>query len=326
MADLSLQDALNMFQTGVKQFGLTKALTEANESVQSIKSGIMKDSEQRVALANLAQGLTLRMQGLGASIPDIQQASKSVLGDQPATAQQAILQGSLTGNDELTQAGVESERLGRTGRLEELRAQEGIRERADVRRTEAQEASQSRLFAQQERLQSERLAQQEANNALKQEQKKPTPEEFKTAGFANRVDQAEKVFMDLQAKGFDASSIASGIERKLPNALRRAASQQQEQAERNFVNAVLRRESGAAISEGEFTNAQIQYFPRAGDTPEVLEQKRQNRLQVMGDLKAQAAPALKKSEQGGGLTAGAPAPGGAPSGGFDLRQFMKPKR
>ena len=46
--------------------------------------------------------------------------------------------------------------------------------------------------------------------------------------------------------------------------------QQVEQSQRDYVNAVLRRESGAAISNAEFDNARKQYFPqrwrqRAGD-------------------------------------------------------------
>lgn len=49
------------------------------------------------------------------------------------------------------------------------------------------------------------------------------------------------------------------------------------QAQRDFVNAVLRKESGAAISPSEFENARRQYFPMPGDSKEVIEQKRRNR-------------------------------------------------
>lgn len=50
-----------------------------------------------------------------------------------------------------------------------------------------------------------------------------------------------------------------------------------DQASRNFINAVLRRESGAVISQEEFDNAYRQYLPKPGDTKAVLEQKRANR-------------------------------------------------
>ena len=53
--------------------------------------------------------------------------------------------------------------------------------------------------------------------------------------------------------------------------------QQVEQAQRDFINAVLRRESGAVISDSEFANARTQYFPQPGDSPEVIAQKRRNR-------------------------------------------------
>lgn len=53
--------------------------------------------------------------------------------------------------------------------------------------------------------------------------------------------------------------------------------QQVEQSQRDYVNAVLRRESGAAISNSEFDNARKQYFPQPGDSAQVIEQKRRNR-------------------------------------------------
>jgi hypothetical protein len=61
--------------------------------------------------------------------------------------------------------------------------------------------------------------------------------------------------------------------------------QKYEQAKRDFVNAQLRRESGAAISQGEFTSAEKQYFPIPGDSPEVIKQKSANRraaVEAMG--------------------------------------------
>lgn len=53
--------------------------------------------------------------------------------------------------------------------------------------------------------------------------------------------------------------------------------QMAEQAQRDFVNAILRRESGAVISPSEFENAKKQYFPQPGDSPEVIQQKAANR-------------------------------------------------
>lgn len=49
------------------------------------------------------------------------------------------------------------------------------------------------------------------------------------------------------------------------------------QAMRDFINATLRRESGAAISASEYDNAIKQYFPQPGEPKEIREQKRANR-------------------------------------------------
>jgi len=44
-------------------------------------------------------------------------------------------------------------------------------------------------------------------------------------------------------------------------------------ASRNFIAAVLRKESGAAISDVEYLNGLKQYFPQVGDTAEVMQDK-----------------------------------------------------
>jgi hypothetical protein len=76
----------------------------------------------------------------------------------------------------------------------------------------------------------------------------------------------------------------TSLYRNLPDRIKPELIKQQEQAERNFVNAVLRRESGAVISKEEFENAAKQYFPQAGDTQAVLDQKRNNRNTVLNNL------------------------------------------
>lgn len=67
---------------------------------------------------------------------------------------------------------------------------------------------------------------------------------------------------------------------KLPywSSLQSELVQQQEQAEQNFINSILRKESGAAISPSEYANAQKQYFPQPWNDAALIEQKRKNRL------------------------------------------------
>lgn len=87
-----------------------------------------------------------------------------------------------------------------------------------------------------------------------------------------------------------------------PNMLKSSERQQMEQAQRDFVNAVLRRESGAAISESEFNNAKQQYFPQPGDTAQTIANKRASRdtaLQALGNMASRAVTAYGGAAGGG---------------------------
>jgi len=129
----------------------------------------------------------------------------------------------------------------------------------------------------------------EENEALK-------PNQAQAANFGHRMDQAESVFQELQQKGFNRADPSMSAQAGFLNVLPGGESfkpedlKRQEQAERNFVNAVLRRESGAAISKSEFDSAEKQYFPRAGDPDSVLQQKALNRQQAIQSMKAEAGP------------------------------------
>ena len=65
-------------------------------------------------------------------------------------------------------------------------------------------------------------------------------------------------------------------------------------ARRDFVNAVLRRESGAAIAPSEFESAERQYFPVFGDSQAAIEEKRRRR-KVATDLLIAASGADGKN-------------------------------
>lgn len=67
--------------------------------------------------------------------------------------------------------------------------------------------------------------------------------------------------------------------------------QQADQAQRDFINAILRRESGAVISESEFANARKQYFPQPGDSEAVIAQKAANRKNAINGVVRAAGPA-----------------------------------
>jgi hypothetical protein len=68
------------------------------------------------------------------------------------------------------------------------------------------------------------------------------------------------------------------------------AQQATDQARRNFVTAVLRKESGASISPSEFANEAQKYFPQPGDTDSVIRQKQNARNTAIRALEIQAGP------------------------------------
>lgn len=72
-----------------------------------------------------------------------------------------------------------------------------------------------------------------------------------------------------------------------------AAQQATDQARRNFVTAVLRKESGAVISPSEFAGEAQKYFPQPGDADSVIKQKQNARELAIKALEVQAGPGAK---------------------------------
>ena len=107
---------------------------------------------------------------------------------------------------------------------------------------------------------------------------KMTVDAAKNTGFLVRVRESNKILNDLEDQGtrFGQQNLDK-VPLGLGNYGRDTQFQQFDQARRDFVNAILRRESGAVIADSEFENANQQYFPVPGDSPEVIKQKRQNR-------------------------------------------------
>jgi len=101
--------------------------------------------------------------------------------------------------------------------------------------------------------------------------------EAKNAGFLERGNKSNAVLNELEGQGTSLYNSTIGNIPIVGNYARSQDAQKYDQAKRDFVNAVLRRESGAVISPNEFANAEQQYFPQPGDGPEVIAQKRANR-------------------------------------------------
>lgn len=124
---------------------------------------------------------------------------------------------------------------------------------------------------------------------------RPTTDQANAAGFYDRIRNSNEILSDpavTQAAMSLGQNTMNMAPMGLGNYLTSPEYQKYDQASRDFVNAVLRKESGAAISESEFNNARIQYFPQPGDTPEKIQQKANNRAIVIEAMKRTAGPAL----------------------------------
>jgi len=99
----------------------------------------------------------------------------------------------------------------------------------------------------------------------------------KAALYGTRSAQSDKVLKSLEDKISTTGLAAGQATGVVGNALMSSDQRRVDQAQRDFVNAVLRQESGAVISDAEFANAKKQYFPQPGDDPKVVAQKRANR-------------------------------------------------
>jgi len=142
--------------------------------------------------------------------------------------------------------------------------------------------------------------------------------------FGGRMQEADATLRRLAQQGDErASSIKTTVENVpvvgpvLGGAANMAlgvlapGAQQVEQAQRDFINAVLRRESGAVIADSEFDNARKQYFPQPGDSDAVKSQKAANRQRAI-QLMLEEVPTARRGAIAG-ATPAQPAAGARPA-------------
>jgi len=128
----------------------------------------------------------------------------------------------------------------------------------------------------------------------------------KAAGFTDRMLQSEGILSGVGpdsgigpaspgVQGAGTSVTQAGLS-KIPGVGNFAISEERQkynQAKADFINAQLRRESGAAIGKSEFDNADKQYFPVPGDSPDVLKQKASNRRAAIEAMGREGGPSYK---------------------------------
>lgn len=127
--------------------------------------------------------------------------------------------------------------------------------------------------------------------------KPPTESQGNAYLYGTRMQEADRILNDIGTSYSPMKlDIARGAE-KIPGgsaaanaSLLNGNDQKAMQAQRDFVNAVLRKESGAAIVESEFNNARKQYFPQPGDDPDTIKQKAANRALAISGMGKIAGP------------------------------------
>ena len=154
----------------------------------------------------------------------------------------------------------------------------------------------------------------------RQVSKAPTEFQGKSAAFGLRATEADRILSSLKYSPAAINSKTSVASWPLVGGMLGAATnqfglteddQKAEQSQRDFINAVLRQESGAAIADSEFDNARKQYFPQPGDSAGVIAQKARARQLSIQGLQSNAGRAA--------MTAPA-AP--AASGGWSIRKVQ----
>lgn len=124
--------------------------------------------------------------------------------------------------------------------------------------------------------------------------------------FGLRMKEADSILEDLSQKGVlrgalieSTPFVGGALGQALPSALggTSAAQQQVNQAKSNFITAVLRKESGAVISDSEFDREDKKYFPQINDSEEVIKQKAKARKLAIKAIEVQAGPGAKEIQK-----------------------------
>lgn len=131
--------------------------------------------------------------------------------------------------------------------------------------------------------------------------KAPSNEQLNAASFADRMNSAGQKLDQYEGQGLNGTSQFLTRSPFVPSIIGNTIVgktnpeyQVFDQAKRDFINAQLRRESGAVIGQDEFDNADKQYFPQPGDSPEVIKQKREARKLAVESMGRSAGPTYKR--------------------------------
>jgi hypothetical protein len=149
------------------------------------------------------------------------------------------------------------------------------------------------------------------------------------AGFAVRMDAAVGQMEALEDSGFSPVNARDVFVENAPfipdlaeNYLKSPKYQVYDRAVNDFLTAQLRKESGAAITEGEFALMYKTYLPLPGDEPPVLQAKREARRAALAAMIGDAGEAYKRTADIVAAEGGADAPS-TPSSSEALRILIE---
>lgn len=128
-------------------------------------------------------------------------------------------------------------------------------------------------------------------------EKAPNDAMFRSAQFGRRAEAADNLASQLETdQSFNPAGAKANLSSQwfFPNVMKSEPVKKYQQAQLQFVNSVLRPESGASISDSEREAAIEQYFPKQGDSEDVIAQKRDARRQAIAGLQAAAGNAWDK--------------------------------
>ena len=128
---------------------------------------------------------------------------------------------------------------------------------------------------------------------------KVTIDEKKAMTFADRMAASGAIIDSMGMEGAGKFDTLAGQIPYVGDYLTSDAYKKVDAAKRDFINAQLRRESGAAIGQSEFDSAELQYFPQPNDSPELVEQKRLLRQRVIEGMKRDSGPTYGDKPDGG---------------------------
>lgn len=144
--------------------------------------------------------------------------------------------------------------------------------------------------------------------------KPPTAAELRAFNFFMRADDAVKQLDELESVIAEKGLIGQTRLKYAPNFLQTQEGQLYEQAQRQFTEARLRKDSGAAIPPHEYDNDKRTYFSQPGDTSVTLERKRKARSKLREALKVESGRAYQESFEEEGSQGRGARSGGAPPG------------